>query len=58
MLPPEPVAGQVKPVSELITGLIDASVRVADYFDRFDWDAAAPDAGELSAEDFLNALTG
>ncbi len=58
MPPPEPVAGQVKAVSELITGLSDASVRVADYFDRFDWDGEAPDAGELSAEAFLDALTG
>ena len=56
MPPSEPQGPQLKVVSELITGLGDESLRVADYFTRFDWEGAPPDAEQLTAEDFLQAL--
>ena len=45
----------VKPKSELLTGIPNEAVRVADYFIQFDWEGS-PDADLLSAEDFLTAL--
>lgn len=40
----------------LLEGLPDGDRLVADYFDAFDWEGAAPDPEAQSAEDFLNAL--
>ena len=53
MRPPELILAQ--PAPELVTGLPDDSVKVARYFEAFDWAGAAPDPG-ASAEDFLAAF--
>ena len=42
-----------QPAPELVIGLPDDSIRVARYFEDFDWEGTAPDPGVLSAEDFL-----
>ena len=55
MPPGEPQLTLVKPKSELLTGIPNEAVRVADYFGQFDWEGS-PDADLLSAEDFLTAL--
>ncbi len=47
---------EVKPRADLLTGIANEAVRVADYFGQFPWEGALPDAEALSAEDFLNAL--
>ncbi len=52
--PPELIS--TRPALELVSGLADDSVKVARYFDAFDWEGAAPDPG-LSAEDFFAALS-
>lgn len=56
MPPGEPQLTLVKPRTELLTGIFNEAVLVADYFSQFDWEGGSPDAEHLSAEDFLNAL--
>ncbi len=56
MPPGEPQLTLVKARSELLTGIPNEAVLVADYFRGFDWEGGTPDAEQLSAEDFLNAL--
>jgi hypothetical protein len=54
--PVEPRPSGVKPRVDLLIGIPNEAVRVADYFEQFPWEGASPDAEVLSAEDFLNAL--
>jgi hypothetical protein len=44
------------PVPELLEGVADPSVPVADFFEAFDWEGQSLDADTLSAEDFLTSL--
>ncbi len=45
-----------QPRNDLLTGVTQEAVLVADYFDQFDWEGGLPDAEQLSSEDFLNAM--
>ena len=40
----------------VLSGLADDSLPTGVYFDGFDWEGSAPDAEEMSAEDFLTSL--